>query len=524
MMLAFRRLPRLGRLALDVSTRVIDWLIRSNIPPAMAAFFVYLLTLAPGVTGLDSAELATGAYTLGIVHPTGYPLYLLIGKLFTLLPIRSVAYRMNLMSAVFAALTVWLVGCLAMRITRNRWAAWLGAGALGFSYSFWGLAVVAEVYTLHAFMLALLLLLLVRWHETGRDGLIMAAMLVYGLSLTNHISGVLFAPAIAWLLLKRAGLKNLLRLSPKLILPFAVGLCIYLYLPLRDMAGVPLNYVRSYYGVDLTTASGVWWMISGKAYRLFAFPYDLPAYLRELGAFAAQLWRNYTAFGVLLGIAGAANLIRKRRPLGMPMLIIFVATVIFFSGYGVVDKSTMFLAAYVVWGLWLAEGGRVCLEQVLRFVRPMPSGKVALGMLIRGSFLVVVILTCCLNYRWVDMSDHYGPEVMARQVLGALQPDALVAGYWSSAVVLEYYQIVEGWRPDVEIFNRSRFEVAEYYRYWIQDFTHEEAMLRVYDLERDIFESAAKLRPLYGVEYDPMLANEYEYRPMGTVFHLVPRN
>jgi len=76
----------------------------------------------------------------------------------------------------------------------------------------------------------------------------------------------------------------------------------------------------------------------------------------------------------------------------------------------------------------------------------------------------------------------------------------------------------------VEIFNRSRFEVAEYYRYWIQDFTHEEAMLRVYDLERDIFESAAKLRPLYGVEYDPMLANEYEYRPMGTVFHLVPRN
>jgi len=429
----------------------------------------------------------------------------------------------NLMSAVFAALTVWLVACIAMRLTRSRWASWLGAGALGFSYSFWGLAVVAEVYTLHAFLLALTLLMLMRWRESGADGWVMAAALVYGLSLTNHISGVLFFPAIAWLLLKQAGIKHLLRHSPALIVLMGVGLSLYLYLPLRDQAGVPLNYVRSYYGVDLTTPSGIWWMISGKAYRLFAFPYDLPGYLGELGVFAAQLWRNFTALGVLLGITGAAGMLHRRRASGVSLLLIFLATVSFFAGYGVVDKSTMFLPAYLVWALWVAEGAAMALGSVSQLARRMPAWQPAAGMLIRASYLVVVIVTCWMNYRWVDMSDHYGPEVMARQVMGALEPDALVVGYWSSAVVLEYFQTVEGWRPDVEIFNRSRFEVAEYYRHWAASVPHGEAMRRVHARERAIFESAAKLRPLYGVEYDPMLANEYEYRPMGTVFHLVPR-
>lgn len=515
---------RIADRTLELVGRAIRLLMRSNSPPALAAFVVYVLTLAPGVTGLDSAELATGAHTLGIVHPTGYPLYLLIGKLFTLLPIRSVAYRVNLMSAVFAALTVWLVACIAMRLTRNRWASWLGAGVLGFSYSFWGLAVVAEVYTLHTFTLALTLLLFLHWSESENDGWVMAAALVYGLSLSNHVSGLLFLPAFAWLLLKQAGIKRLLRLSPRLIALVILGLSVYLYLPMRDQAEVALNYVRSYYGVDLTTPSGIWWMVSGQAYRLFAFPYDIPAYLGELGTFAAQLWRNFTALGVGLGIVGVAGMLRKRRTMGGSLLLIFLATVFFFAGYGVVDKSTMFLPAYLVWSIWVAEGAAVGLAIVAQHARRILKGKPILITIARVSLLAVVFLTCWLNYRWVDMSDHYGPEVMARQVMGALQPNALVVGYWSSAVVLEYFQTVEGWRPDVEIFNRSRFEVAEYYRYWVDNVPHDEAMQLVHACERTMIENAAKERPLYGVEYDPMLANEYEYRPMGTVFHLVPRN
>ena len=84
------------------------------------ALVVYTATLSPGVYGFDSAELSTGAYTLGIVHPPGYPLYLLIAHLFVQLPIGDVAYRVNLMSAVFGAGPIFLIRCEPFHV---RWFA-----------------------------------------------------------------------------------------------------------------------------------------------------------------------------------------------------------------------------------------------------------------------------------------------------------------------------------------------------------------------------------------------------------------
>ncbi|HEY70646.1 MAG TPA: hypothetical protein G4O08_08695, partial [Anaerolineae bacterium] len=158
-----------------------------------------------------------------------------------------------------------------------------------------------------------------------------------------------------------------------------------------------------------------------------------------------------------------------------------------------------------------------------KFADRLPSGRRVVAHSARASLLLVVVLTGCLNFRWVDCSDHYGPEVVARQVLESIEPNAMVVGYWSSAVVLEYFQVVEGLRPDVEIFNRSRFEVAEYYRHWKEGVPHDEALARVHDRVSAVFGAASMSRPLYGVEYDPMLASEYEYKPMGAVFHLLPR-
>ena len=83
-----------------------------------AALWLYLTTLAPSVVTLfdDSLEFQLVTYQLGIAHPTGYPLYTLLGKLFTFLPMGNVAYRVNLMSAVFGALTVALVYLLILQV------------------------------------------------------------------------------------------------------------------------------------------------------------------------------------------------------------------------------------------------------------------------------------------------------------------------------------------------------------------------------------------------------------------------
>ncbi|NJN97746.1 MAG: DUF2723 domain-containing protein, partial [Anaerolineales bacterium] len=154
----------------------------------IASFLLYLATLAPSVVTIfdDSLEFQLVTYQLGIAHPTGYPLYTLLGKLFTLIvPVGNIAYRVNLMSAFFGAATVAVVYLLVVQIA-GRLEGWkhgsnptfqlsnlptfhltlhLGGiiGALLFAVGpvFWQQATIAEVYTLNAFWVALLLFLAV---------------------------------------------------------------------------------------------------------------------------------------------------------------------------------------------------------------------------------------------------------------------------------------------------------------------------------------------------------------------------
>jgi len=107
---------------------------------------LYLRTLTPGLLHGDSGEFQTLAYLLGHTHPTGYPVYLVLAKLATLLPLRDVAYRVNLFSALMAALTVAGV-YLSGRLLVNYWVlALIGAMALAISPTFWSQAIIAEVY------------------------------------------------------------------------------------------------------------------------------------------------------------------------------------------------------------------------------------------------------------------------------------------------------------------------------------------------------------------------------------------
>ena len=110
-----------------VGKGLIDWLIGGGL--FAGSFLVYLGTLAPSVATIfdDSLEFQLVCYQPGIAHPTGYPLYTLLGKLFTFLPLGNVAYRINLMSAFFASLTIALLYSTLKLMTRKRVPAILGA-------------------------------------------------------------------------------------------------------------------------------------------------------------------------------------------------------------------------------------------------------------------------------------------------------------------------------------------------------------------------------------------------------------
>src|SRR5215203_2375164 len=138
------------------------------------AFLLYLWTLAPTVLYyerpalLDAAMLQSHVYALGITQPTGYPTYTMLAHLFTYLPFGDPAYRANLASALFGAAAVFFLFLAGLRLTGRTWAAAIGALAFAAGNTFWSRAIIAEVYTLNAVFVSLVVLVLLVWRD-ARD-------------------------------------------------------------------------------------------------------------------------------------------------------------------------------------------------------------------------------------------------------------------------------------------------------------------------------------------------------------------
>ncbi len=214
---------------------------------AAFALVLYLRTLAPGVLGGDSGEFQFAAWLGGFAHPTGYPLYLLLGWLWThLLPLHDPAWRMNAFSALCGGVATGLVYLLALRmlrqVTANPWPRLLALfAALTFAVTptFWSQATLAEVYTLNAALIAAILLGLVTWGQTGSRRALYGTALLYGLSLAHHRTTLLYLPAIVlfvWLVNRQQAGAHRDTFSPRHLVTLALlvlaPLLLYLIIPL----------------------------------------------------------------------------------------------------------------------------------------------------------------------------------------------------------------------------------------------------------------------------------------------------
>lgn len=174
---------------------------------------IYLMTMAPTLSFWDCGEFIATAYTLGVPHPPGAPFFLLVGRLFSMVPFfEDIGARVNLLSTLSASATVTLTYLIIVRLivmyrktepgswdTLEKLSAYggaaVGALSLAFSDSFWFNAVETEVYAPSLFFTALAVWFIVRWydeeHEEGSESWLMAAMYVIGLSIGVHLLSLL---------------------------------------------------------------------------------------------------------------------------------------------------------------------------------------------------------------------------------------------------------------------------------------------------------------------------------------------
>jgi hypothetical protein len=424
------------------------------IPAALFAgtLAVYVRTLRPSFGWLDTSELITAAYHLGVGHNPGYPTFMIVGHLFSWLPIGTVAYRLNLMAAVMGALAIVLLYLVCLRVTRNRIASALAALTLAFSYTLWDLTTEAEVYTLHACLMLGAILALLRWRDEGRDRDLYLGWLVVGVSMGNHALTALVIPALALLMLLERGGRQL---WPRRIRgcagAFLAGAAVYLYVPLRAMANPPPEVNNPH------TLRAFWQLLSAPGCRPLMFSMSAgEVALRTLG-FARRTVRELGPFGIGPALLGVSLAMRADAKLTAALLLLLGIDVFYAVNYNIFDIYSYFLPAYLVLAVFLAMG----LERIIAW------GARALLWLQRGiekglttprrTALVTALLMYLpvwgfsANFRLVDASQDRGAEDFARNTFAVVERGAVIIGDWWSIAPLGYLKYVEGLRPDVTL-------------------------------------------------------------------------
>ena len=154
--------------------------------------------MCPAIYTTDNGELIIAAHRLELAHPTGYPLFCILGKLSTyLIPFGSIIQRINAMNALFAAAAASVLFIALSEISRRKVAAFV-ALLFGISPLFWETATYAEVHAFSVLLLSIELLLFLRWRRTRDNRLLCYLALTAGFSLTNHLTTALVLPGLLY--------------------------------------------------------------------------------------------------------------------------------------------------------------------------------------------------------------------------------------------------------------------------------------------------------------------------------------
>ena len=424
------------------------------------ALAVYYRTLAPGLTFIDSGELAAVCFRLGIAHPTGYPLYTLLGWFFThAVPGRPI-WLLNLLSSLLSCLC--LLTCFAfltelfLNTGQHKARQSLvshppslpgvvslasGVLLLAFSKVFWSVALITEVYALQGFFCSLLLLLTIRAaRPEGKPRFRRSALLffVLGLSFCNHMSTVLIIPALLYYMYSTRiphtlGWKKWLLTSCF----FFLGLAVYAYLPLRAVHSPVLNWGNPH------TWQTFFWHVSAKQYRVWMFS-SPDVMLRQLQFFVQLMLTSFGYIPLLLIPFGMWHLYHANRPVCWFLLIFFVTDIVYSINYDIVDIDAYFLPAFIISSLWM--GSAVYFLAGLLWSKKAFLCTCTIPVLWSLFFIPLVF-----HYRTIDQSKNNLVEQYTKNIVRTAEQNAIVLSYqWDYFCSPFYYlQQAEDLRTDL---------------------------------------------------------------------------
>ncbi len=443
-------------------------------------FTLYTLTLAPSVAFTDSGELAAACATLGVAHPTGYPLFVILGFLWTNLPIPfSIIFKLNLFGAfctalasmLFFELTLFLLSVIQERqshppketkkkkgkgksesplivLDRESLVLIVLSASLLFAFSrtIWSQATAVEVYSLHLVMLVLSIRLFLRFtlakEAQLKDALLWAFVL--GLGFTNHLTMILLAPAMLYFYFHRFGFTREAFMRILLMsLPFVLGLSLYLYLPIRSSMLPEFNWGEVHRSFDK-----FFYHVGGKQYQIHLFNGNWEPQAKML---FSLLPFELAFVGIVLAIYGAVRLFQVEKPLAWFLVLLVLGSALYAVNYNVHDADSYFLLTFLALILLVSAG-------VLFFAQRRKA--------IALFSLILPLIAIAINFN--HNNKRYETLVVdyTKTMVEPLEPNALVLSaqwdYFCSA--FWYLQRFEGLRPDVVMIEKELLRRTWYVR------------------------------------------------------------
>lgn len=425
------------------------WLL--SLAVACTALTVYVATAAPGLTwehwGADGGDLVTAARTLGVPHPPGFPTYTILAWLAMLLPVGSLAHRVNMLSAITGAAAVGFACAAALMVQSPRQNRWLPAAVAALTMAFsplvWSQATISEVYAPALCFASLALLLAIEWRCCGRNALLWASFLVCGLGLGVHLTlAIALPPAMVMLWPQRRLWLRTGVLAPCIVF-FLVGLAAFAYLPAAASHESPVNW-----GAPGGWAR-LWWVVVGKPYQslFLALPAsEVPTRLRE---WAGLLHRQLGWGGWLLALLGLVRVLRSDRALGVSSILWVGTTTLFAFFYNSPDSFVYLVPTMIVPALWLSQA-LTCLLMRAEWLGPSAAASMtALVLLLPASSLA-------RNWEAMNLRQDRKCAIYADQVLQAVDRNAIVLAQGDSATFVLWYAVyAEGQRSDVAVVNTN---------------------------------------------------------------------
>ncbi len=418
------------------------------------SFLGYYFSLLPNVGQGDTAKFQFVGYVLGTPHATGYPLYILLNFLFThLFPFGSLAFKANLLSAIYASLSLVFTYHILLILNFNRSISISSCLVFGFTYTLWSQSIIAEVYTLNLLFVVLVTKYLILWHQSLLNKHLFLALGFYAFSFGNHLTMITMLPAIFILILqtdKTIFVKY--KIISFIFLMVCLGILQYSYLFI-----VYYSPRKTYVEMATPDLKTLLWYVTGAQFKNRMFAYTFHQFIYEQIPMYFRLVKNEFHFLLPLFLIGLWNI--KKSKLLLFIVLVFLGNLFYALNYAIGDIFVYFIPSYFIITLVIAAGLSALWKHLIRWY-PL---KIISYVLI----FIFPVWFFFTNYSKISLRTHFQEKIFVETIINKVGKNSLIvsAENYEISETFWYYFIGLGIEEKRNIFLNFHFDPEAIQKY-----------------------------------------------------------